>query len=105
MGCGWEGALPIVDYGRDQMKRIAILLAVVAMFASTATIALAEDGDVDVDDDAEVRTTEPEDFNEAETQKLDALAGFLVADPAADDDALDAAKIEIADLSYDDPAT
>jgi hypothetical protein len=88
------------------MKRIAIVLAVVAMFASTATIALADDGDVDTDADVKTDSSEPEDFNEAETQKLDALAGFLIADPSASEGAdEEAAKVEILDLRYGDYST
>ena len=87
------------------MKRIAILLAVVAMFASTATIAFASD-DVDTDEDVKDELVEPEEFNEAEVQKLDALAGFLVTDPSASKDADDeAAKTEILDLRYGEYST
>ncbi|MCL1601088.1 MAG: hypothetical protein M3112_06085 [Actinomycetia bacterium] len=59
------------------MKRLTILIATVALFASMATIAFADDH---VETDAEAEVSEPEDFNEAEVQKLDALAGFLRAD-------------------------
>jgi hypothetical protein len=86
------------------MKRIAILLAVVAMFVSTATIALADD-DVDVDADDAVETSEPREFNEAEVQKLDALAGFLVDEPSAEGDSGVPARTQIEDLRYGDPAT
>ena len=59
------------------MKRMTILVAIVALFTSMATIAVADDH---VETDAAAEVSEPEDFNEAEVQKLDVLAGFLRAD-------------------------
>lgn len=66
------------------MKRIAILLAVVAMFASTATIALADD-DVDTDDE----TGEERELNGTQQEKAKLLAKFLLYDYAEDREPID----------------
>jgi hypothetical protein len=81
------------------MKRIAILLAVVALFAATATIALADD---DVETNADADTSEEAEGNDTHTQNVDRLADFLLApfyvgDKDTENDK-DAAKVQIEGL-------
>jgi hypothetical protein len=64
-----------------KLKRIAILLAAVAMFASTATIALA---DHEVGSDGATEDTEEREINETQQAKAELLAKFLVYDYSED---------------------
>jgi hypothetical protein len=66
------------------MKRMTILVAVAALFASTATIALAGDADEGVESEPE--TSEARELNVAQMQKVNILADYWLSGHEDGDD-------------------
>lgn len=67
------------------MKRFAVIAAAVALFATSATLALADDSDVDADA-SEMEAMEARELNDAQMLKAWLLAEFLVGDDAEEGD-------------------